>query len=144
LKNEFSSNACALRFRYGKFRYGEQNCGSYFIHRRNDQSFAVIVFFDVTRTANLYGLPIEGESLMILMRHRAVLLGLVGSALIYAAFKPKFRTFAVALALVSKLTFIFLTFTASNYTAEIRQVALIDVGAIVFLLAVLGIHFYVK
>jgi hypothetical protein len=104
----------------------------------------VIVFFDATKTANLYGLPIEGESLMILMRHRAVLLGLVGSALIYAAFKPEFRTFAVALALVSKLTFIFLTFTASNYAAEIRQVALIDVGAIVFLLAVLGIHFYAK
>jgi len=104
----------------------------------------VIVFFDATKTARLYGLPIEGESLTILMRHRAVLLGLVGLALIAAAIKPEFRVLAIALALISKLAFIFLTFTASDYTAEIRQVALIDVGAIVLLLSVLGIHFYFR
>jgi hypothetical protein len=104
----------------------------------------LIVFFDFAKTVELYGVPIDGESLIILMRHRAVLLGLVGSALICAAFKPEFRPFAIALALVSKLTFIFLTFTASDYSVEVGQVALIDVGAIVFLAAVLGIHFYAK
>ena len=40
----------------------------------------VIVFFDVTKTAKLYGVPVEGESLTILMRHRGVLLGIVGLA----------------------------------------------------------------
>ena len=104
----------------------------------------LIVFFDSTKTVKLYGIPIEGESLIILMRHRGVLLGLVGVALIAAAIKPEFRIFAITAALISKLAFVFLTFTASNYTAEIRQVALIDVGAIVLLLAVLGIHFYIK
>lgn len=104
----------------------------------------IIVFFDASKTAKLYGVPIEGESLTILMRHRGVLLGIVGLALIAAAFKPEFRILAITLALISKLAFIFLTFTASNHTAEIRQVALIDVGAIVLLLAVLGIHFYSK
>ena len=104
----------------------------------------MIVFFDSSKTVKLYGMPIEGESLIILMRHRGVLLALVGSTLIFAAFKPEFRIFAIVLALVSKLTFIFLTFTDSNYTAEVKQVALIDVGAIVLLLAVLGIHFNAK
>lgn len=104
----------------------------------------LIVFFDSGRTVKLYGIPIEGESLIILMRHRGVLLGLVGLTLIFAAFKPEFRIFAVTLAIISKLAFIFLVFTTSNYTAEVRQVALIDVGAIVLLLAVLGIHFYAK
>ena len=104
----------------------------------------LIVFFDSTKTVKLYGIPIEGESLIILMRHRGVLLGLVGLALIVAAIKPEFRILAIALALISKFAFIFLTFTALNYTPEIRQVALIDVGAIVLLLAVLGIHFYIK
>ena len=78
------------------------------------------------------------------MRHRGVLLSLVGLLLIFAAFKPELRIFAIAIALISKLAFIFLTFTASNYTAEVRQVALIDVGAIALLLAVLGIHLYSK
>ena len=106
--------------------------------------FPIIVFFDSAKTVKLYGIPIGGESLIILMRHRAVLLSLIGSALIFAAFKSEFRMFAIVVALVSKLAFIFLTFTASNYTAEVRQVALIDVGAIVLLLLVLGIHFYSK
>jgi len=104
----------------------------------------ISVFFDSVKTVKLYGVPIDGESLTILMRHRAILLGLIGLTLIFAAFKPEFRIFAIVLALVSKLTFIFLTFTASNYTAEVKQVALIDVGAIVLLLAVLGIHFNAK
>lgn len=104
----------------------------------------IIVFFDSSKTAKLYGVPIEGESLIILMRHRGVLLGLVGLTLIFAVFKPEFRIFAIAIALISKLAFIFLTFTAPDYTSQIRQVALIDVGAIVLLLAVLGIHFYSK
>lgn len=102
----------------------------------------IIVFFDATRTARLYGVPIDGESLTILMRHRAVLLGLVGTALIAAAVKPEFRVLAITLALISKLAFIFLTFTAANYTAEIRQVALIDVAAIVLLIVALMIHFW--
>jgi len=104
----------------------------------------IIVFFDSTKAAKLYGVPVEGESLIILMRHRGVLLSLVGSVLIFAAFKSEFRIFAIVIALISKLAFIFLTFTASNYTPELRQVALIDVGAIVLLLLVLGIHFYYK
>jgi hypothetical protein len=102
----------------------------------------MIVFFDATKTAKLYGLPIEGESLVILMRHRAVLLGLVGFALIAAALKPEFRILAIAMALISKLAFIFLTFTHSNYSAEIRQVAFIDGGAIVLLIAASIIHFW--
>jgi hypothetical protein len=100
------------------------------------------VFFDPTKTCRLYGVPIDGESLTILMRHRGVLLGLVGLTLIFAAVKPEFRFFAIAAALISKFAFIFLTFTTSDHTVEVRQVALIDVGAIVLLLLVLGIHLY--
>ncbi len=103
-----------------------------------------VVFFDPSKTLRLYGLPIEGTDLTILMRHRGVLLAIVGIALIVAAFKPEFRVFAVALALISKLAFIFLAFTIAGHTAEIRQVALIDVGAVVLLLAALGIHFFAK
>ena len=104
----------------------------------------LIVFFDASKTAKLYGVPIEGESLIILMRHRGVLLSLVGIALIAAAFKSEYRIVAISLALISKIAFIFLTFSTENYTSDIKQVALIDVGAIVFLLVALGLHFYGK
>jgi len=104
----------------------------------------VIVFFSPTQTARLYGVPIDGENLIILMRHRAVLLGLIGSALIFGAVKPEARFPAIAAALTSKLAFIFLVWTSVTFTPEIRQVALIDVAAIVLLIAVLIIHFWWK
>lgn len=104
----------------------------------------IIVFFDPSKTVKLYGIPLEGENLTVLMRHRGVLLAIVGIALIAAVFKTDYRVLAVVLALISKFAFIFLTFTAPDYSSEIKQVALIDVGAIVLLAVVLGIHFYGK
>jgi hypothetical protein len=103
-----------------------------------------MVFFDPTKTVKLYGFPIEGESLMILMRHRGILLSLVGIALIAAAFKSEYIILAVCLVLISKLTFIFLTFTSVSYTPEVQKVALIDVGSILLLLIALGLYFYGK
>lgn len=106
--------------------------------------FPLIVFFDVARTIQLYGVPVEGDSLIIMMRHRGVLLSILGIALITAAFKSDYRIFAIALTLISKFSYIFLTFTSASYTPEIRQVALIDVGASALLLSALGLHFYNK
>lgn len=104
-----------------------------------------IVFFDSSKSLKLYGVSLEAENLSILMRHRGILLALVGAMLIYAAFKPEFRIFAVCAALASKLTFLYLTlFSGSDYSAEIRQVALIDVGAIVALVAALAMHLWAK
>jgi len=104
----------------------------------------VIVFFCPTQTARLYGVPIDGENLIILMRHRAILLGLIGSALIFGAIKPEARIPAIAAALTSKTAFIFLVWTSATFSSEIRQVALIDVAAIVLLIVVLIIHFWRK
>ena len=104
----------------------------------------LIVFFDASKTTKLYGVPIEGESLTILMRHRGVLLSLVGIALIAAAFKSEYRILAIALALISKIAFIYLTFSSKNYTSEIKQVAQIDVAAVILLLFALAFHFYSK
>lgn len=103
-----------------------------------------IVFFAPSQAARLYGTTFDGGSLNILMRHRAVLLGLIGAALIFAALKPAAKIPAIAFALTSKVAFIFLVLTAASFTAQIRQVALIDAAAIVLLIAVLIIHFWRK
>lgn len=102
------------------------------------------VFFDASKTAKLYGVAVESESLIILMRHRGVLLSLVGIALVSAAFKSEYRMLAISLALISKIAFIFLTFSSENHTSEIKQVALIDAAAVVLLLFALAFHFYGK
>ena len=104
----------------------------------------VMVFFSPKQTERLYGLSLEGETLEILMRHRGVLLSIVGIALITAAVKPEYRILAIALAFISKITFIFLVYSSADYASELKQVALIDVGAMVMLGVVLGIHFWGK
>lgn len=104
----------------------------------------IMVFFSPSQTKKLYGIPLEGETLTLLMRHRGVLLSIVGIALIVSAFKTDYRIFAIALAFISKATFIFLITTSSNYAVELRQVALIDVGAMILLAVVLGIHYFGK
>ena len=106
--------------------------------------FPVIVFFSPEQTKRLYGIPLEGADLLVLMRHRGVLLSLIGLVLVYAAFKPDFRIAAIIAAFISKIAFIFLIATTEGYSSEIKQVALIDVGAMVLLAVVLGIHFYGK
>lgn len=104
----------------------------------------IVAFFDISKTLKLYGVSITENNLMILMRHRGVLLSLIGIALIVSAFKSDYRILAIALALISKITFIFLTFTAENYTSEIKQVALIDIGAIILLLLAFGLNYLSK
>jgi hypothetical protein len=104
----------------------------------------IMVFFDPSKAVKLYGFQLEGESLTALMRHRGVLLSLVGIALLTAAFKSEYVVLAVVLALISKVTFIFLTFTTPNITSEVQKVAFIDIGSIVILLIALGLHYYGK
>ena len=102
----------------------------------------IIAFFDISRTESLYGIKINGESLQVLMRHRGVLLALLGTGLIYSVFKPEFRLPIIIAALVSKFVFIFLTYSTANVSAEVGKVALIDVVSIVVLLVVLVIEFW--
>ncbi len=104
----------------------------------------IMVFFDSSKALKLYGFPLEGESLTALMRHRGVLLSLVGIALLTAAFKSEYIVLAVILALISKITFIFLTFTTANIASEVQKVAFIDIGSIVILLIALGLYYYGK
>ena len=100
----------------------------------------IMVFFSPSQTNKLYGISLEGETLTLLMRHRGVLLSIVGISLIFAAFKPEYRVFAITLAFISKITFIFLFWTSTNYAIELNKVAWIDVGALLGLIVVLGIH----
>lgn len=77
--------------------------------------------------ASLYGLAVAKPNLAILMRHRAVLFGLIGSFLLYSAFKPALRSMAFFGAIISVVSFLVLAATTGNYNAQIGRVVLIDV-----------------
>jgi len=81
----------------------------------------------------LYGVRIEGTDLLILMRHRAVLLGIVGGLLMAAAFHRPLRPLGLLVGLISMLSFLLIAAGIGGYGAPIRRVVLADVAACVLL-----------
>jgi hypothetical protein len=82
----------------------------------------------------LYGLPLDEPNLAILMRHRAVLFGLIGAFLLYAAFAPQVQVLALVAGLVSVVSFLALAWATGGYNAQIGRVVAADVVALVCLL----------
>jgi len=58
------------------------------------------------RLSALYGLSFDDPNLQILMRHRAVLFGLLGVFIMIAAFRPSWQPLAIAAGFVSVLSFL--------------------------------------
>jgi hypothetical protein len=90
------------------------------------------------RTQDLYGIAIDGPALALAMRHRAVLLALVGVLLGIAAFDEGWLRPALLVAFVSKLSFLALFAATRPHGAPMRRVAIADVGALVVLAAVVA------
>lgn len=78
------------------------------------------------RLAALYGLDFAEPNLAILMRHRAVLFGMLGAFLVAAAFRPAWQPLALAAGLVSVVSFLWLAGSVGGYNALIGRVVLVD------------------
>ena len=85
------------------------------------------------RLASLYGLHFNEPNLEILMRHRAVLFGLLGAFLVFAAFKPAFQTVAFIAGFISVASFLYLAWAIGGYNEQVGRVFVADVVALVFL-----------
>jgi hypothetical protein len=87
------------------------------------------------RLRALYGVPVDDPNLAVLLRHRAVLFGIVGGLLVASAIWPGLRGVAAAAGLVSMLSFVALVFLVAGAGPELVRIARIDVAASVALLA---------
>lgn len=87
----------------------------------------------VERLSALYGISPGEPNIEILMRHRAILFGLLGLFLIYAGFKPSLRTPAVVAGLVSVASFIVIAWSVGGYNAHLYKVVIVDLVAMVAL-----------
>ena len=86
------------------------------------------------RLAALYGLSFNDPNLAILMRHRAVLFGLLGLFLLFAAFRPQFQAIAFIAGFVSVVSFLWLAWSVGGYNAQIARVFTADIVALVCLI----------
>ena len=81
-----------------------------------------------------YGLAAMGSDLEILLRHRALLFGIIGGFVIYAAFVPQFQIVAMVMAAFSMVGFLLLAALVGEHNAAIHKVFLADVIGVVILL----------
>ncbi|UXI70226.1 hypothetical protein [Tahibacter amnicola] len=84
--------------------------------------------------AALYGLDFRDANLTILMRHRAILFGMLGAFCVAAAFRRQWQVPAALAAGISLLSFLLLAMTSEGYNAAIGRVVTADIVALACLL----------
>lgn len=85
------------------------------------------------RLASLYGISFDEPNLAILMRHRAVLFGLLGALLAFASFRPPLQPMAFLAGFVSVLSFLYLAWSVGGYNPQVGRVFTADIVALVCL-----------
>jgi len=103
----------------------------------------VIGIVSTDKLATLYGMTINDPNLSILMRHRALLFGLLGGFMMVAAFRPDLQLFAIIFGLVSMLGFIVIAWQTGGYNVLIKKVILVDLVALV-ILAIASVLFLIQ
>jgi len=104
----------------------------------------VIGVISAQKLESAYSVTLAGNDLAILMRHRALLFGILGAFILYAAFNPFYQPAAMIMSGVSMVGFALLVLVAGGYNEAVGKVLLIDIIGIVFLLATVVLKYVVK
>ncbi len=98
---------------------------------------------NAARLFELYGITFDDPNLEILMRHRAVLFGLLGIFLICSAFMPSLQLPALIAGFLSVVSFLYLSYTVGGYNEQVNRIVIADKVALVCLVVAL-ISYLVK
>jgi hypothetical protein len=79
-----------------------------------------------TYLERLYGITFNEPNLLIMMRHRAILFGLLGAFMIYSAFRSELVSIAIAGGFVSAAAFIWLAWSVGVYNPAIARIVIAD------------------
>lgn len=89
--------------------------------------------------ARLYGVDVADRALVLLLRHRAVLFGLLGALLIGGAFLAPLRAIALGAGLVSTGAFLILAGDPRTLGAALARVWWADVAALACLVCAVAV-----
>ena len=92
--------------------------------------------------ARLYGIMLDDPNLVILMRHRALSIALLGMLLLAAARERRLRVLACCAGLASTLSFMALGWNTPAVNPLIARVVVADALASVCLLVALALHLF--
>jgi len=90
-----------------------------------------------SRLESLYGVVFQDPNVVILMRHRAVLFGIIGGLLVVSAFHVPLRPTGYAAGFLSMLSFVVIAWLVGSYNPELRRIIAFDLVALAALLGAL-------
>jgi hypothetical protein len=101
----------------------------------------VIGVLSAEKLSGAYSVDLIGNDIIILMRHRALLFGLVGGFILYSVFAPAYQRASMVMAAISMLGFLFFVWAVGDYNASISKIAMIDGVGIVCLVIVFALKY---
>ncbi|MBC7563875.1 MAG: hypothetical protein H7305_13265 [Gemmatimonadaceae bacterium] len=93
------------------------------------------------KRSQLYGVPVREGTLELLLRHRAVLLGLLAAFLAYAGVRPELHRIALGAGFVSVISFMVLAHPSATPNTALTTVVRVDWVALVLLMIGALAHF---
>jgi heme A synthase len=94
---------------------------------------ALLAFFP-DKISKSYGVVIPNANYELLLRHRAILFGIIGMLMIYSAVVKKHYEIATTVGLISMTSFIILYFIiGKDINSELKKIMIVDIIATVIL-----------
>ncbi len=106
------------------------------------QFLPILGVLGVDKLNTAYGVSITDPNLEILMRHRAVMFGLLGTFIAYSAFRPDLQILGFIAAAISIGSFFWLAWSIDNYNPAIGKLIIGDIVATVGLVAAVILYFF--
>jgi hypothetical protein len=82
--------------------------------------------FGSEKLDSLYGITIKDADLLILMRHRAILFGLIGTFMLASTWVKDWQIPAMSIGLVSMLSFVGISQSTGTSNVSIKRIEVID------------------
>ncbi len=102
----------------------------------------VLGVLSAERIAGAYDVEIAGKDMEILLRHRALLFGIVGGFVFYSLYNPAMQGAALTLAGISMLGFLVILFSVGGHNAALNRIMLADVVGIACLAGAVAIKYF--
>ena len=93
------------------------------------------------KLSQLYGIPVQEANLELILRHRAVLFGLLAAFLAYAAVRPELHRIALGAGFVSVISFLVLAHLSASLNTALTTIVRADWVALVLLVVGAMAHF---
>ncbi len=101
----------------------------------------VLGLFSVAELSQAYGIEFNSNELEVLMRHRALLFGILGGFVLYSLFKASLRAPALVMSGVSMIGFLLLGWIVGDVNDELMKITYVDVVGILCLVIAIVLQF---